>query len=179
MAYTPTTWQVGDVITAELLNKMEQAIATASASTGSVFDTEDAVDFLCDEIRASLMTNGDNESEYGDSDLFSTVFDQNFDNNIPIARTIETSDHSFFVVYLKVEKIPDSQTPGEYLVNSRGLLTTIGNYTYVVTVAEEIDAETGDNNFFVGSVRSNLVGTLALPESAPVSPVDPIDEVTD
>ena len=28
MAYTPTTWQCGDTITAEKLNKLEQAVAS-------------------------------------------------------------------------------------------------------------------------------------------------------
>ena len=30
MAYTPTNWECGDVVTAELLNKMEEAIETLS-----------------------------------------------------------------------------------------------------------------------------------------------------
>lgn len=32
MAYTPTTWTDGDVITAEKLNKLEQAVKTASGA---------------------------------------------------------------------------------------------------------------------------------------------------
>ena len=35
MAYTPTVWETGDVITAEKLNKAEQGIAVASSATAS------------------------------------------------------------------------------------------------------------------------------------------------
>lgn len=35
MAYEPTTWECGDVVTAELLNKLEQAVAELSESGGS------------------------------------------------------------------------------------------------------------------------------------------------
>lgn len=34
MAYTPTNWQCGDVVTAEALNKIEQGIASASGGSG-------------------------------------------------------------------------------------------------------------------------------------------------
>lgn len=33
MAYTPTNWQCGDVVTAEALNKIEQGIASASGGS--------------------------------------------------------------------------------------------------------------------------------------------------
>ena len=36
MAYTPTEWETGDVITAEKLNKAEQGIAAASAFVCSI-----------------------------------------------------------------------------------------------------------------------------------------------
>lgn len=37
MAYTPTVWETGDVITAEKLNKAENGIAAASASSSPLF----------------------------------------------------------------------------------------------------------------------------------------------
>lgn len=39
MAYTPNTWSVGDVITAEKMNNIEQGIVDASQSGGSAFVT--------------------------------------------------------------------------------------------------------------------------------------------
>ena len=39
MAYTPTTWTTGDTVTAALLNKMEQGIASeGSAFVETTFD---------------------------------------------------------------------------------------------------------------------------------------------
>ncbi len=37
MAYTPTVWETGDVITAEKLNKAETGIAAASADSAPLF----------------------------------------------------------------------------------------------------------------------------------------------
>ena len=38
MSYTPNTWVVGDVITADKLNALEQAVAAASAGSGGGYD---------------------------------------------------------------------------------------------------------------------------------------------
>lgn len=65
MAYTPTAWETGDVITKAKLNKMEQGIADASttdstlAQTGKAADakaTADAIDSLYDSLPSTTVS---------------------------------------------------------------------------------------------------------------------------
>lgn len=51
MAYTPTTWECGDVVTAEALNKIENGIANAGGSDSVIFQmkiTEHVHEGSCD-----------------------------------------------------------------------------------------------------------------------------------
>ena len=41
MAYEPTVWQTGDVVTAEKMNKLESGIVAAANSGGGVYMVED------------------------------------------------------------------------------------------------------------------------------------------
>lgn len=50
MAYTPTVWETGDVITAEKLNKAEQGIAAANADILIVTASEGTLDKKFSEI---------------------------------------------------------------------------------------------------------------------------------
>ena len=58
MAYTPTVWETGDVITAEKLNKAEKGIAEASDAAFYVTFTDDGetatADKTMDEIEAAI-----------------------------------------------------------------------------------------------------------------------------
>lgn len=39
MAYTPTNWECGDVVTAELLNKLEEAVESLSVTVEGISDS--------------------------------------------------------------------------------------------------------------------------------------------
>lgn len=52
MAYTPTVWATGDIITAEKLNKAENGIAAASASSYPLFVL--TVDMAADGLSATI-----------------------------------------------------------------------------------------------------------------------------
>ena len=59
MAYTPTVWETGDVITAEKLNKAEQGIAGASplVATLTYNDNVGSIDKTGQEIINALSNN--------------------------------------------------------------------------------------------------------------------------
>lgn len=73
MSYTPTNWQTGDTITAQLLNKMEQGIASAGGGGGVLIatDTGGTLDKTWQEIfdaRFAVLCKEDSDS------LFDTAF---------------------------------------------------------------------------------------------------------
>lgn len=55
MAYTPTVWETGDVITAEKLNKAEQGIAEASAGAFYCHFSYADGTWTCDKTIAQIM----------------------------------------------------------------------------------------------------------------------------
>lgn len=80
MAYTPTVWQTGDVITAEKLNKAEQGIEAASAQSLKVMITTEGTTSTMDktfkEIADVLDAGGSvlfmEVGEYGGYDIYRT-----------------------------------------------------------------------------------------------------------
>ena len=54
MAYTPTEWETGDIITAEKLNKAEQGIAAANADVLIVTASEGTLDKKFSEIYSAF-----------------------------------------------------------------------------------------------------------------------------
>ena len=62
MAYTPTNWTTGDTITASLLNKMENGIASAGSATPLVVTvTESGANLNCNktfnQVKAAMDAN--------------------------------------------------------------------------------------------------------------------------
>ncbi len=76
MAYTPTEWQSGDIVTSAKLNKIENGIASASAGGGVMYVTisaEDAegemvysADKTLDEIIAAVESGQDVRATFAD-----------------------------------------------------------------------------------------------------------------
>ena len=55
MAYTPTTWETGDTITAASLNKLEQGVASASAASSSSSSGYDLIIRLKESVGAKTL----------------------------------------------------------------------------------------------------------------------------
>ena len=68
MAYTPTVWQAGDTVTVSKLNKIEQGIADAGSSGGSISNndmiipvfTKNGATYTCDMTFAEIATEVSN-----------------------------------------------------------------------------------------------------------------------
>ena len=120
MAYTPTEWQSGDIVTSAKLNKIENGIAGAGGGNPVVeMSTEDGQTYTCDTTCEELTAMKDNGTAFtiknvtpqGTAILFPTmVTPYNQGGVVIIAMTVLTAATTMLYTYTFVIASDDTCT---------------------------------------------------------------------
>lgn len=122
MSYVKTTWETGDVITAEKLNKIEDQVAaneeaiSASSEGGIEFITIDGRTDTCDktydEIVALFQAGKTVMAKYSDEDAVGDILPVCYGTGGVEARQLINGNHDVF--FLNIEIAPSGVTKTYY-----------------------------------------------------------------